>query len=126
MFDVLNVASLAEHERFTHADAELFDDILLAADDQARELLHPLNETGDRKGVRLENGRVLTPEGWTEAYKVFAEMGWHVLITEPEIGGQGLPHVLHVAVGELFSAGNMSFGFTHMEVRETSIVMIWT
>jgi alkylation response protein AidB-like acyl-CoA dehydrogenase len=112
LFDVLGVGSLSESERFAHADVELFDDVLLAADDQARELLHPLNESGDRKGVRLEKGRVITPEGWTEAYRIFAQMGWHVLITEPEIGGQGLPHVLHVAVGELFSAGNMSFGFT--------------
>jgi alkylation response protein AidB-like acyl-CoA dehydrogenase len=112
LFDVLEVGSLSESERFAHADVELFDDVLLAADDQARELLHPLNESGDRKGVRLEKGRVITPEGWTEAYRIFAQMGWHVLITEPEIGGQGLPHVLHVAVGELFSAGNMSFGFT--------------
>jgi alkylation response protein AidB-like acyl-CoA dehydrogenase len=112
LYDVLGAGTLSETERFAHADAELFDDVLIAADDQARELLHPLNASGDSKGVRLENGRVITPVGWTEAYKLFAEMGWHVMVLGEECGGQAMPHVLHVAVGELFAAANMSFGFT--------------
>ena len=33
-----------------------------------REVLLPLNRTGDEQGCRLEGGEVLTPSGFKEAY----------------------------------------------------------
>ncbi|MBE9639105.1 acyl-CoA dehydrogenase [Salipiger pacificus] len=79
--------------------------------------LAPLNRTGDLQGCRLENGVVRSPEGFPEAFAEVCAGGWYGLDCAPEHGGQGLPHMLHCAVGEILSAANMAFhihaGLTH-------------
>ena len=75
----------------------------------SRDVLAPLNATGDREGCRLENGVVRTPDGFREAFELLREGGWTGLDCDPAYGGQGLPYVLHTAVGEMHSAANMAF-----------------
>ncbi|HRO10523.1 MAG TPA: acyl-CoA dehydrogenase C-terminal domain-containing protein [Amaricoccus sp.] len=83
----------------------------------ARDVLAPLNATGDRQGCRLENGTVRTPEGFRRAFELLRAGGWTSIDCDPAYGGQGLPYVLHAAVGEMHSAANMAFamysGLTH-------------
>jgi alkylation response protein AidB-like acyl-CoA dehydrogenase len=83
----------------------------------ASEVLAPLNAVGDREGCRLENGVVRTPEGFREAYATVAEGGWIGLDLDPHYGGQGMPHLLNTAVGEMHAAANMAinmyWGLTH-------------
>jgi hypothetical protein len=38
-----------------------------------RDVLLPLNRSGDEEGCHLENGVVRTPQGFPEAYRQFAE-----------------------------------------------------
>ena len=57
----------------------------------AREVLGPLNATGDREGCRLENGQVRTPKGFKEAWKQLYESGFKTLGVAAEHGGQGAP-----------------------------------
>ena len=61
-----------------------------------------------RQGCRLENGVVRTPAGFREAYATVAEGGWIGLDLDPDYGGQGMPHVLNTAVGEMHAAANMA------------------
>ncbi|WP_353473829.1 acyl-CoA dehydrogenase [Salipiger sp. H15] len=79
--------------------------------------LAPLNRRGDLEGCRLENGVVRTPAGFPEAFAEVCAGGWYGLDCAPEHGGQGLPHMLHSAVGEILSGANMAFhihaGLTH-------------
>ncbi len=75
----------------------------------AANVLHPLNQTGDMQGCTLENGVVRTPDGFTEAWAEMASGGWMGLDADPEFGGQGMPHLLNTATGELFSSANMAF-----------------
>ncbi|NUB45059.1 acyl-CoA dehydrogenase C-terminal domain-containing protein [Fertoebacter nigrum] len=83
----------------------------------ARDVLAPLNVSGDREGCRLENGVVRTPSGFAEAFAAMKEGGWTALDCDPEYGGQGLPYVAATAVGEMFISANMAFnmyqGLTH-------------
>ncbi|MCB9729350.1 MAG: acyl-CoA dehydrogenase [Deltaproteobacteria bacterium] len=112
LFDFLDLGALTRFERFGEFDAELFGDIVDAAEDQSRKLLHPLNEQGDRVGLVFENGRVRLPEGWKAAYKAYSEAGWNGLPIAQEHGGQGLPVTVNTAVQDLFTAANVSFLFT--------------
>ena len=48
------------------------------------EILDPLSMSGDRTGSRLVDGKVVTPEGWKDAYKQFAEGGWGALAAPEE------------------------------------------
>lgn len=112
LFDFLDLGQLTKFDRFKDFDAELFGDVVEAAADQSRNLLAPLNQQGDRVGVRLENGRVRMPEGWKAAYKAFTAAGWNGLPMAQEHGGQGLPVTINTAVQDLFTAANVSFLFT--------------
>ena len=88
---------------------DLVDAVLAEAAKLASEVLAPLNQPGDKEGAKLENGVVYTPKGFKEAYRTFVEGGWNSVPFDPEYGGQGLPTLLHIALGEMWSAANMSF-----------------
>ena len=75
----------------------------------AREVLGPLNATGDREGCRVEEGQVKTPRGFKEAWKGIYEGGFKTLSIDPSHGGQGAPLMLQVLVEELLSGANVAF-----------------
>ena len=74
------------------------------------EVLEPLSAPGDRSGSKLVDGKVVTPPGWKEAYKQFAEGGWGSLSAPEEWGGQNLPTIIATAAGEIWNSANLSFG----------------
>jgi alkylation response protein AidB-like acyl-CoA dehydrogenase len=74
-----------------------------------REVIGPLNATGDAQGCKLENGHVITPEGFKQAWKSLYEAGWKQLGVDPEWGGAGAPSSLQVLVEEMLSGGNTAF-----------------
>ncbi|MGC3874248.1 acyl-CoA dehydrogenase C-terminal domain-containing protein [Halomonas sp. GXIMD04776] len=76
----------------------------------AREVLLPLNRSGDREGCHLEEGEVRTPEGFKQAYAQYVEGGWPGLASDPEHGGQGLPASLGMALSEMICASNLAWG----------------
>ncbi len=94
---------------FAEATPDTVAAILESAAQLSQEVLQPLNKVGDREGCRLENGEVITPTGFKEAYRAVIEGGWTGLIGDPEHGGQGLPYVLGLAVSEMMASANMAF-----------------
>ena len=91
--------------------------ILEEAGKLAADVLQPLNAVGDAQGCALENGVVRTPEGFKAAYDQMREGGWVGLDMDPAYGGQGMPYLIGVAVGEILASANMAFnmyqGLTH-------------
>ncbi len=83
----------------------------------ARDVLAPLNATGDQEGCRFENGVVYTPAGFKDAFQAMKDGGWNGLDLPEQYGGQGLPYIMGTAVGEIFVSANMAFnmyqGLTH-------------
>ena len=102
---------------YDEMDADFTGAVLEEAGKIASEVLHPLNEVGDREGCQLENGVVRTPTGFKDAFDQMRDGGWTALDCDPAYGGQGLPYLMHTAVGEIMSASNMAFnmypGLTH-------------
>jgi len=89
---------------------DLTDAVLEEAARFSREVLAPLNRSGDEEGCHYENGVVRTPAGFRQAYQQFAEGGWTSLAGDPEWGGQGLPEALNKLVEEMSCSANLSFG----------------
>jgi len=91
------------------ADSDLTDAILGQAAHFAAEVLAPLDSVGDRMGARWSSEGVVTPPGFTAAYRQYVEAGWNNIAIAGEYGGQGLPNLLCAAVQEMFTAANKSF-----------------
>lgn len=111
-FTLRHVAGLAAglaDGRFGDLSDDLVDAILSEAGRFASDEIAPLAEIGDRQGATLKDAEVKTPPGWPALYRAWAEGGWNSLTAAPEYGGQGLPHMLHVATMEMWNSGSMAF-----------------
>ena len=116
LHDVLDVAS-SGMPGYADLDRDVTGAILEEAGRLARDVLAPLNASGDREGCRLENGVVRTPDGFPAAFEAMKVGGWPAIDCDPAYGGQGLPYLMNTAVGEMFVSANMAFdmyqGLTH-------------
>ncbi|MCW5759575.1 MAG: acyl-CoA dehydrogenase C-terminal domain-containing protein [Phenylobacterium sp.] len=116
--DVLQLERYADLPAFADAAMDTVEAILEEAGRFTAEVLAPLNGVGDKQGCTWSpDFTVRTPAGFKEAYRQFVDAGWPALGSDPEFGGQGLPHVVNVAVSEMNSSANMAFamypGLTH-------------
>ena len=95
-------------------DAETIKAVIEEAGKFGADVLAPLNAPGDKAGSKLVDGKVVTPPGWKEAYKAFADGGWISLPGDEEWGGQGLPEIVAMATCEIWNASNLAFGLCPM------------
>jgi len=114
--DVLKVSD-SEIPGYDELERDFTNAILEEAGKLATDVLEPLNAVGDVEGCRLENGVVYTPTGFKAAFEKVKEGGWHGLDLPEEYGGQNLPYVMGISVGEILMSANMAFnmyqGLTH-------------
>ncbi|HYW92899.1 MAG TPA: acyl-CoA dehydrogenase C-terminal domain-containing protein [Gammaproteobacteria bacterium] len=110
MHEFLDLQQYRELPRFEDADPEILDAVLEEGGRLCREVFLPLNLSGDQEGCHWDDTVVTTPKGFPEAYRTYVEGGWPGLTSDPEYGGQGLPHVVGLSMQEMVSAANMSFG----------------
>jgi alkylation response protein AidB-like acyl-CoA dehydrogenase len=117
LHEMLNVSDLSSHERFQDFNKKTMDMVLTEARNLAVKELLPISKEGDETGCTLENGNVTIPPSFHRAYKLFCEGEWVAMCDDPEFGGQGMPRVLSMATGELFTGANCAFlmypGLTH-------------
>ena len=110
LHEVAQLSSLLQMSRYRGVSPELADAVLDEAAKFTRNVLSPLNPVGDREGCTLHaDGSVQTPQGFADAYRQFVEMGWNAACVPAEVGGQGLPFILQVALAEMWHGGNMAF-----------------
>ena len=112
MFILCDVLGYQRHDNlpgFAEASPDVLAAILAEGAKLAENVMQPLNRVGDVEGcVRNADGTVTTPRGFREAYRQYCEGGWMGLSAPAEFGGQGLPYVVHSAVGEYLSSANMA------------------
>jgi acyl-CoA dehydrogenase len=107
--DVLGIEKFNNLPGFADATSDMLDAIATEAARLSEDVLFPLNLSGDREGCRRnDDGTVEVPKGFKQAYDTYCQGGWSGLSVPEEFGGQGLPYVLHSAVGEFMSSANMA------------------
>ncbi len=96
----------AEHEEVLGETAAA---VLEGAARMAREVLSPLNRSGDSQGARLSTAGVTTATGFPQAWQKFCADGWPALCAPLEWGGQALPMLLAAATTEIWGGANLAF-----------------
>ena len=114
-FILQNVFKIHESDipGYSELDKEYLNAILEEASKISSEVLAPLNAIGDKHGCRFENGIVYTPPGFKEAFNQLKDGGWTGIDCDIKFGGQGLPYLISIAVGEMFASANMALGMYH-------------
>ncbi|MDM7850184.1 acyl-CoA dehydrogenase C-terminal domain-containing protein [Pseudochrobactrum kiredjianiae] len=107
--DVLGVQSRNDLPSYAEMSSDTVEAILQEGAKLAEQTLFPVNYSGDREGCeRLPDASVKVPQGFKEAYDQYCAGGWVGLAAPEAFGGQGLPYLLHAAVGEYMSSANMA------------------
>ncbi|MBT3491375.1 MAG: acyl-CoA dehydrogenase [Rhodospirillaceae bacterium] len=106
--ELLAITDCTEIPGYGDVSDDLIDAVLDGGAKIAEEIWAPLNQVGDEEGCRFENGVVRTPTGFKEAFDAWNEGGWNAIATSPDWGGQGLPGVVGMAVGEMAMSSNLS------------------
>ncbi len=109
MDELAGFKEISQLPGYEEATPDLADAVLDEAAKFAGEVLAPLNRVGDKQGCQLTPNGVVTPEGWTAAYKAFCDGGWNGITSPADFGGQGLPDTLGIAVKEMLCSANMAF-----------------
>ena len=109
--DYLGLERYADIPGFAEA-CEFAAPVLEQAAAFSEKTLFPINQSGDREGLKYANGTVTMPKGFTEAYANYVEGGWPAFTCDTQYGGQGLPEFLNMPVMEMICSANLSFGIT--------------
>ena len=104
-------------EGFAEATPEVIDQVLGSVAAYADKYLVGLNRQADREGVRIVDGRVVTPAAHAAAWSAFVAGGWLSIDAPPEMGGMGLPNALAAAVQEIYDQACPAFGMMPVPQR---------
>jgi alkylation response protein AidB-like acyl-CoA dehydrogenase len=99
---------------FAEVDSDTVDAILEEAAKFASEMIDPLNLRGDTDSPVWKDGVVTTNKEYKDVYKLFCENGWHAMPVHPKYGGQGLPHLVNIAVNEMWRSSSIAFALCPM------------
>lgn len=108
LYEQLEVEELTRHSRYREFNRKIFDMTISEARNLGIKEILPTFATGDREGVRLEEGKVIVSECLRKPHKLFVEGGWIAIKDDPEVGGQGFPHVISQAAFEYLVGANFA------------------
>ena len=98
------------NDNLAHVDMETVDMILEEMAKFSKNVLLPINQSGDEEGAAYQgDGVVKTPSGFQDAYEQYADAGWVGLGGNPEYGGQGFPKMVTMLTEEMLFTTNQSF-----------------
>jgi alkylation response protein AidB-like acyl-CoA dehydrogenase len=112
LHEVLNVVDeLKQLPRHADVDAETINAVIEEGGKFASQVLAPLNQSGDIEGCTHDKAshEVKAPGGFKQAYAQYIEGGWPALSSDPEYGGQGLPHVVNQCLFEMLNSANQAW-----------------
>ncbi|CAG2161171.1 acyl-CoA dehydrogenase [Cupriavidus numazuensis] len=107
------IDDLANYERFAAAGPELVEAIVKCASAFAEGEYGPLSRSGDQIGARWDDGQVIMPPGFGNAYHGSVKGGWGSISGPVAYGGQGLPFALTTVVLECLGSANFGLNLIH-------------
>ena len=127
-FTLNHVADLEQVTKlngYQHADPATVSTMLDEAARFVTEVMAPLNRIGDEQGsVLSDSGEVTTPDGFKDAYKKYVDSGWAGSHMPSKWGGGGLPHMVGVAIDEMFKSANLAFAICPMLTQGAVLALV--
>jgi len=105
----LNYGTLCELDRYRHLNEKTLDLLVTEAMRFAKGVVAPLQEIGEKEGVKFADGEVRCPPEFRKAFRHYGREGWTAAARDPEYGGQGFPHLLRIVINDLMYAACQSF-----------------
>jgi len=103
LYEQLDTEKLGKEKAFAGLDRKAFDMIITEARNFAIKELLPVYVDSDRIGVSFKDGKVTVPESFHKPFKLLLENEFTSMCEDPELGGQGLPHIIDRAAREYLS-----------------------
>ncbi len=110
LYEQFDIEALTKNKRYSDMNKKMFDMIINEARNFAIKEILPVNEEGDKIGLKFENNQVTVPECFHRPYELLREGEWIAMTEAPEIGGQGLPHIIAQVAAEYIVGADFSFG----------------
>jgi alkylation response protein AidB-like acyl-CoA dehydrogenase len=105
----LDYKSLCSLPRYDDLNEKSLDLLVNEAINFGKGVIAPLNDVGETYGLRIENGSVVCPPGFRDAFKKCGEDGWTAVSRNTEYGGQGFPHMMRIVVNDIMYGACQSF-----------------
>jgi alkylation response protein AidB-like acyl-CoA dehydrogenase len=105
----LGYGNLCTLERYRALNEKTLDLLVTEAANFAKGVLDPLQEVGEAWGVKLENGKVICPPEFRDAFRQYGQDGWIAAARNMTYGGQGFPHMMRIVINDLMYGACQSF-----------------
>ncbi len=109
LYEQLRIEDLFASARYRDLNRKACDMVVNEARTFGIKEILPTYAAGDREGVRFEAGNVTVAECFRRPHRLFVENGWIAMTEDPDLGGQGLPHVIAKAASEYLVGANFAF-----------------
>jgi len=107
--DQLNYGSLCKLDRYKGLNEKTLDLLVKEAIRFAKGVVDPLQEIGEKCGVKNEGGAVICPPEFKTAFRRYGEDGWIAAARDPAYGGQGFPHMMRIVVNDFMYGACQAF-----------------
>lgn len=118
LFELLNVTTLCQADRYAHCDTSVFASILDTAHRIAGEQFEPLAKICDETEPRMDAGRTLLPDGVADALHAYIDAGLLNASAELSEGGLQLPVSIAQACMAFFVAANAALSVIRLSLLE--------
>jgi alkylation response protein AidB-like acyl-CoA dehydrogenase len=108
LYEQMDIEGLLKAEKYRDLNRKMFDMVISEARNLGIKEIYPTYTEGDREGVKFENGTVTVPQCFHRPYALFVEGEWIAMAEDPEVGGQGLPHIIRQAAFEYITGANFA------------------
>jgi 3-(methylthio)propanoyl-CoA dehydrogenase len=105
----LNYGRLCDLGRYKDQNERVLDLLVKEAAEFAKGALDPLNEIGEKVGLRFEDNKVICPPEFRKAFKQYGQDGWTAAARDLEHGGQGFPHMMRIVINDFMYGACQSF-----------------
>jgi alkylation response protein AidB-like acyl-CoA dehydrogenase len=106
MFDAISIVQNLGYSEF---DGDFLSMLTEGWGKHSKEVWLPINQLGDRLGLKFDNGQIFMPNEFKNAYRESIEGGWLSISSKPEHGGMGVPIFFQTTIwSEFGTSANMA------------------